>query len=203
MKRIYYFDLWNTALQGQLTVFGSPDKSSWDLMFVSDSDWVHNHWQGDMTYIFLLSALQTLSGLLPLPYAHSTQFKYISQNSHAFFCKPSMHLGNDFKRNVQYWHKVLHQIPKKELLVHNMQAIKCWWLFLMKWHTNVFDSEFLFILWWNKIIINRSYNVSYKIIGIEIKRITNYLTQASLSWPCYAELWWCDMTTLLKYNWSL
>lgn len=60
-----------------------PDKSLWSLMFVSDRGWVHNRGQGDMTYIFLLSTPQTLSGLLPLPHTHSTQLKHISQSPHA------------------------------------------------------------------------------------------------------------------------
>lgn len=36
------YDLWNTALQGQLAAYmAGPDKSRWSNMFVSDRGWVH------------------------------------------------------------------------------------------------------------------------------------------------------------------
>lgn len=49
--------------------------------------------RGDMTYIFLLSAPQTLSGLLPLPHStfHKAHMPFLS------FCYCTMCLGNGFK----------------------------------------------------------------------------------------------------------
>lgn len=92
--------------------------------------------QGDMTYIFLLSAPQTLSGLLPPPHTRSTQLKHISQSSHVllFFLLLYHVLGKwsqSPKSNID------RKCCVKCLLVCTAQAIKCNWLFWGKWHTNV------------------------------------------------------------------
>ena len=100
--------------RGSWLLVAGPDKSLWSLMFVSDRGWVHNRLEarGHDIHLPAISSSNTARVIAFATHPqHAAKAFHRAHMPFLSFCYCTMCLGNGFKSKVQYWQKVLRQMP--------------------------------------------------------------------------------------------
>lgn len=102
--------------RGRWLLVAGPDKSLRSLMFVTDRDWVHNRLEagGHDIHLLAICLSNTVRVIASVTPPQPSEQRHISQSSHtpSFLFATAPHAWEMFsKSKVQYWQKVLCQMP--------------------------------------------------------------------------------------------